>query len=393
MAVHTAGSNHQFEPEIPFILASGEERLVASGVTRLAPLTSGTWLAQGAALLASAEHDEATIVGALPFDHARPAHLYQPRLVTRERQSRLVAPSTSSMVSRQWRATGRPSRRDYERQVASVLPRLDDGSGRGALRKVVLARSLELEADGPIDIGRLFAQLALDPSITAFQVPLPDAAGLPRVLIGATPELLIDKADEFVTSLPLAGSAPRSRDAAADRAAGERLRHSAKDAREHAVVVEWIADQLTRYCRKLSVPAMPSLTSTHSMWHLASHIEGELHDADVSSLELAEVLHPTPAVCGLPSPEALQEIGRIETFDRAFFAGAIGWANRRGDGRWLMTLRCADIAGHTATLYAGAGIVHGSEPEAEGAETSAKLVAMLDALGVDEDGHAMLVDL
>lgn len=390
-AVDTADSNRRFEPDAPFILVFGEERLVASGAERLAANDLGSWAAQAAQLLSSTSaHDgDDLIVGALPFDHGRPAHLYRPTAVSRQRFARAGTVPEALKPSRQWRATLRPSRRAYESQVAEVLPLL---SGQSPLQKIVLARSLELEADGPIDVDRLFARLLLDPSITAFQVPLPSPAGAPRVLIGATPELLVDKAGDSVASLPLAGSAPRLADGAADRAAGEALRHSAKDAREHAVVVEWIADRLTPYCRKLSVPAIPSLTSTHSMWHLASHIEGELHDPDMTSIELAEVLHPTPAVCGLPLARALDEIGRLEQFDRGFFAGAIGWSDARGDGRWLVALRCADVTANRATLYAGAGIVAGSVPAAEGAETSAKFSAMLDALGVDEALRPDLVD-
>ncbi len=393
-AVRTANSNSRFEPDLPFVLVFGEERIVGAGVVCVAANDLGSWAAQAASLFAppsNARDARALAVGALPFDHGRPAHLYRPAHVTFDRYLRTaIAPPARSGAPRRWRARAVPTRRDYERQVAALLPLLDDPAA--ALQKVVLARSLQIEADDRVDVATLFARLLLDPSVAAFQVPLPSASGAARTLVGATPELLIDKAGSSIASLPLAGSAPRAEDGAADRAAGERLRRSAKDAREHAVVVEWIADQLTPYCRTLSVPAIPSLISTHTMWHLASHIEGELRDADISSVELAEILHPTPAVCGVPLTRALEEIGRIEQFDRGFFAGSIGWCDDRGDGRWLMTLRCADVTDSLATLYAGAGIVSGSEPVAEGAETSAKFAAMLDALDVDEPLRAALVD-
>ena len=144
----------------------------------------------------------------------------------------------------------------------------------------------------------------------------------------------------------MAGSARRSMDHVADRATAERLMRSEKDLREHASVVEWVADRLAPYCRSLRVPAKPVLRSTSTMWHLVSPIEGELHDDDVSSIELATTLHPTPAVCGVPRDAAAQAIAELEPFDRGFFTGAVGCCDASGDGRWLVTIRCAEIAGN-----------------------------------------------
>lgn len=382
----------EFAPNSAFVIVSEEERLTADGSVAHATATGGSWAAQAAALFAAADGGAGAsaklAVGALPFDHRQPAHLYLPREVRRERAGRATTRIAGQPLGRRWHATANPTVSDYARQVVSVLPRL----ATGASTKIVLARSLRLTADAPIDLAALFDRLLLDPSITAFQVPLPSpAGGAPRTLIGATPELLVEKRGRRVASLPLAGSARRPPDATADRAVADGLRRSTKDAREHAVVVEWIADRLTPYCRTLSVPALPSLQSTRTMWHLASHIEGELADPGITAIALAEMLHPTPAVCGLPLGEALRDIRTVETFERDFFGGAVGWAERGGDGSWWMTLRCADITGASATLYAGAGIVRGSVPEEEAAETSAKLMAMLESLGVDEAGHALAI--
>src|SRR5690606_19347789 len=106
-------------------------------------------------------------------------------------------------------------------------------------------------------------------------------------------------------------------------------------------------------------------------------------------LRLVADLHPTPAVCGLPGELARETIAELEPFDRGFFAGAVGWTDARGDGRWLVAIRCAELSGSTARLFAGAGIVAGSRPADEAAETSAKFLAMLRAFGIDEEGHTL----
>jgi isochorismate synthase len=125
------------------------------------------------------------------------------------------------------------------------------------------------------------------------------------------------------------------------------------------------------------------------MWHLGTRIVGTLKDEETPVAELAAALHPTPAVCGLPRRRAAEVISALEGYDRGFYAGAVGWADEQGDGEWYVSIRSARIAGAHATLYAGAGIVAGSDPAAETDETSAKFVAMLSALGIDEHGHGL----
>ncbi|MNQ93520.1 Isochorismate synthase DhbC [compost metagenome] len=121
------------------------------------------------------------------------------------------------------------------------------------------------------------------------------------------------------------------------------------------------------------------------MWHLGTRIEGRLRRPDeVSAAELAALLHPTPAVCGSPRDRAAELIRELEAYDRGFYAGAVGWTNAVGDGAWYVALRCAEVCGREARLYAGAGIVEGSDPAAEADETSGKFQAVLRALGVDE---------
>ncbi|PWR17826.1 isochorismate synthase [Zavarzinia compransoris] len=320
------------------------------------------------------------IAGALPFDRTRAGHFFVPEevrrgrgLVRREMAAGTAAPPVLSIEPR-------PSPADYGRAVARALAALEGAAG---LRKVVLARSLRLLAAEPFDPAWILRRLARDGAATAFGVALPARAGQPRRLVGASPELLIEKRGTRVLSHPLAGSARRDRDPALDRAAAEGLARSDKDRREHELVVEAILDTLAPWCRDLAAPKVGDLISTDSMWHLGTRIEGTLKVPEAPLLDLVRALHPTPAVCGTPRAEAARLIADLEGFERDFFAGAVGYVDEAGDGRWMVSIRCAEIAGAAAVLYAGAGIVPGSDPVAEIAETAAKFRAMLDALDLD----------
>ncbi|WP_245155728.1 isochorismate synthase [Paracoccus ravus] len=262
--------------------------------------------------------------------------------------------------------------------VRTALARMRDDP---ELRKVVLARTLSITSREELDHGRVIDRLAQDPMATAFRVPLPEG----RALVGATPELLIQKRGDRIASLPLAGSARRFADPSEDAASCMALARSEKDRREHALVVEHVLDTLAPYCAALEAPDGTRLTSTHSMWHLGTAIRGRLRDDTIPSPVLAALLHPTPAICGLPVAVAADLIAELEPVDRGFYSGAVGWCDRSGDGAWFVAIRCAEIAGRDARLYAGAGIVPGSDPEAEMAETASKFAALLQALGLPAD--------
>lgn len=372
--------------EMPFVFSGAEGTCVGLGIGPALPPTAVDHLGEAVSTFwANQKPDRPTaslLVGALPFDRKAPAHLYAPQKVV---DTWPVRRKTAGNASRQgWTHVAEPAPAAYAKAVTRALTML---SGPSDLRKVVLARSLLVTAPTTIDPHAVLARLSRDPSVTTYAVPLPASDGRPsRVLVGASPELLVDKRGTVVRSGPLAGSARRHSDPAADTAAATGLVNSLKDQREHAFVVEAILDTLTPYCRDLKAPATPSLVSTASMWHLGTRIEGALKDADASVVELAAALHPTPAVCGLPREPAREAIATLENVDRGYYAGAVGWADRRGDGHWIVAIRCAELSGHTARLYAGAGIVPGSDPWSEVAETSAKFAALLSALGIDEDG-------
>lgn len=379
-----------FAPALPFALGSAGETLVGRGCLDLVPAGEAAPGERVRRLLAGVTAGPRLVVGALPFAVDAPAHLYRPAEVTFSAGRACFAATFSppALVKAQaspaprWQVSAEPPLAAYREAVAralELLAREEDG-----LRKIVLSRSLRLVADRPVEAAALLRALARDASVTAFCVPLAGA----RALVGATPELLVSRRGAAVVSRPLAGSARRLADAGEDRAAGEALLASAKDRREHREVVTAILDQLAPHCVELSAPE-PELAATASMWHLGTPISGRLRDPAMSALDFATLLHPTPAVCGTPRLPAARAIAALEGYERGFYAGAVGWCDAQGDGDWHVAIRCAEIAGREARLYAGAGIVTGSDPVAEGEETSAKFAALLTALGIDEEGHPL----
>jgi menaquinone-specific isochorismate synthase len=247
----------------------------------------------------------------------------------------------------------------------------------GALDKVVLAYDLVATADSDIDPRYLLAGLAERyPDCWAFAVD---------DLVGATPELLLRRTGESVLSRVLAGTAARGVDAAADRASGGALLASVKEREEHRYAVESVARALDSYCRELSVPDEPYLLTLPNVVHLATDVSGVLA-APVDAFDLAAALHPPAAVGGAPTDVAVRLITELEAAGRGRYAGPVGWVDASGDGEWGIALRCAQLAGSTARLFAGCGIVAGSDPDAEVAETQAKFVPVRDALeGVQTD--------
>jgi isochorismate synthase len=200
------------------------------------------------------------------------------------------------------------------------------------------------------------------------------------VIVGASPELLVSRHGREVRSNPLAGSAPRSGDPDEDRANAEALTSSSKDREEHAIVVDAVAEILRPRCEELIWDREPVLRATPNVWHLSTSFRGSLRDPAPTALDLVAALHPTPAVAGTPTERALAAIDQLEPFDRGRYAGPVGWVDANGDGEWAIALRCAELCGDRATLYAGAGIVADSDPERELDETEPKFRSFLDAL-------------
>jgi menaquinone-specific isochorismate synthase len=183
-----------------------------------------------------------------------------------------------------------------------------------------------------------------------------------------------------VVSRVLAGTIGRGTDAVDDAQHAAALLHSGKDRLEHELAVRSVAEALAPFCSDLVVPRAPEIVRLANVQHLQTDVTGRLANGE-SALQLAAALHPTAAVCGTPTGAARQAISVLEGFDRGRYAGPVGWVDARGDGAFGIALRCARVSGREVRMYAGAGIVRGSVPAAELAETQDKLVAIRDALG------------
>jgi len=381
-------------PDQPFAFRNAAGRVCAAGPAHALARGTRQSLAERLAPFFAGPADGAMIGGALPFDTTQPDCLWQTAGGNGVWPGDAAATAGAPPRPARPRPRPQPPARGYIDSVARALEimRREDGLPE-ALTKIVLARTLLIEEAQAFALHDVLARLGEGPSVTAFQVSLPAQAGrgAPRHLVGATPELLLQKRGAAILSHPLAGSARRLEDAQADEQAARNLARSEKDQREHRLVVEYILDLLAPDCAELSTPEGTTLTTTRSMWHIGTRIEGRLKDPDTPAVVLAARLHPTPAVCGLPCARAAGLIRSLEPVERDFYAGAVGWCDRRGDGAWYVAIRCAELCGAQARLYAGAGIVLGSEPRAEAAETGAKFGALLAALGLPRD--AALHDL
>jgi salicylate biosynthesis isochorismate synthase len=267
------------------------------------------------------------------------------------------------------RSVRRPS--DYERSVEAALQRIE----RGELEKLVLAREVEVEAPSAYSPASLYgAMRELFPSCFCFCSGTPEAA-----FLGASPELLVRRSGAVAATVALAGSTRRSADPAVDDHLGEQLLRSFKDRREHEIVARRIERELRPYSVWVESAPEPGVVKVANIQHLATPIHAQLAEAR-SAVELAGILHPTPAVGGEPREAAVDAIEHLERMDRGWYAGPIGWMDAAEDGEFCVGLRSALLRDRTARLFAGNGIVAASDPAAELAETEIKLGALLPLL-------------
>ena len=246
---------------------------------------------------------------------------------------------------------------------------------RGDFEKVVLSRTVVVESTEPVEILRVFRELAQSYSHSYnFAWKAHDA-----VFMGASPELLVQVEGNKVHSNPLAGTTARGEGLAQDETLGDELLDSSKDRMEHAFVVDDVAARLRPITSELDVSSAPTLKRLATVQHLSSDVRGTLRDG-LGVLDVIDTVHPTPAVGGVSRSEALDHIQSAELIDRGWYAGGIGWVNSSGDGEVCIALRCGLVRGRTTRLYAGAGIVADSLPDAELAETRIKFKPLLDVL-------------
>jgi salicylate biosynthesis isochorismate synthase/menaquinone-specific isochorismate synthase len=259
----------------------------------------------------------------------------------------------------------------YEQAVARAVEII----GSGELKKIVLAREVQVHAPRDYDPGALFGVLRREfPSCFVFCVGRGDAT-----LIAASPELLLRREGQRVGTLALAGSTRRSADPAVDDHLGEQLLRDPSYREEHAIVARRIERILRPHSVWVTAAGEPELVRIANIQHLATPIRAQLA-APIDALELAGLMHPTPAVGGEPLKRAAPLIPALEGLDRGWYSGPVGWTDAAGDGEFCVALRCALLRGNVARCYAGNGIVAGSDPGSELAETEVKLQALLPLL-------------
>jgi len=269
-------------------------------------------------------------------------------------------------------------------QVASAMPpehyeqavaRATELIGSGELQKIVLAREVQVHAPLAYDPAAVFGVLRAEfPSCSVFCVGRGEAT-----LIAASPELLVRREGQRVSTLALAGSTRRSADPAVDAHLGEQLLRDESYRHEHAIVARRIERTLRPHAIWVTAASEPELVRIANIQHLATPIRAQLA-APMEALELAGLMHPTPAVGGEPLERAAPLIPALEGLDRGWYTGPVGWTDATGDGEFCVALRCALLRENVARCYAGNGIVRDSHPASELAETEVKLQALLPLL-------------
>jgi menaquinone-specific isochorismate synthase len=258
----------------------------------------------------------------------------------------------------------------WKERVAEAIKRIEQSE----VDKVVLARDLVATTTSEIDARPILKKLAAEyPSTWTFAVD---------GLIGATPELLLRLSRGMVTSRVLAGTIPKTGDDEKDLALAGSLARSSKDLEEHEYAVRSVADALEPFCSSTNVPESPFVLHLANVMHLATDVTGALTESKqrVDAFSLLKSLHPSAAVCGTPRNIAFDIIDEIEGMNRGRYAGPVGWIDASGDGELGIALRTGQISGKEIRIYAGCGIVAGSNPEKELEESAAKMIPMRSAL-------------
>jgi menaquinone-specific isochorismate synthase len=258
----------------------------------------------------------------------------------------------------------------WKNRVSQAVSRIQAGD----VEKVVLAREIKMSAESVIDPRRVLHKLSIEyPSTWNFAI---------ADLVGATPELLMRLTHGMITSRVLAGTISKTGNDEKDLALAASLARSSKDLEEHEYAVRSVADAIAPFCKSTNVPESPFVLHLANVMHLATDVTGALVETlnKVDSFSVLEKLHPSAAVCGTPTNKASALINEIEGLARGRYAGPVGWIDASGDGELGIALRCGQIQGNSIRLYAGCGIVAGSDPERELAESQAKFAPMKSAL-------------
>lgn len=377
LEVHDGPPSGEASGPPSFVMSDSDQTLTTCGVkTRYGTVEQAT-----AALRRAAEAGrEDVVVGALPFDPDTAPVLLAPESF--QRHAGAPRWKTAPLVPDVVDISQRPSLQEHGQRVSRAV----EAIGRGEFQKVVLSREEEYTLASPVEPEALLRGF-METSATGHGHLVATTNGPEEAFfVGSSPELLIRKEGARIVSHPLAGTIARSEDPVTDWARAIELTLSHKDIAEHRFVTTAIRKVLEPLCTQLHVPELPTLTATSHTWHLGTHIEGTLRNPDTSVLELAALLHPTPAVNGAPSAAALDFLRQQEP-ERGLYGGAIGYADSHGDGEWRVAIRSATVQGSQVSARAGGGIVAESQPDQEIEETNFKLGPVRALLGLAAKGE------
>ncbi|MCE0556846.1 MULTISPECIES: isochorismate synthase [unclassified Motilimonas] len=362
----------------PFFFASPNNTMLGKGIEMEChqPIAFSALADKANAMLQDAkksESDNPVLFGIVPFNEKNPTKFIIPEQLfvsssTRALRQNALTPANARVISS-------PSGHHYKQGVSDLINLF----AHTELAKVVLSRTIDVATDTDIQQQTLLRNLL---SINAKGYTFAANISAEQKLMGASPELLVAKKGSHLISNPLAGSRPRSDSDEQNQHAINSLLNTSKDLHEHGLVVEEIERIMSKYCYNLYTPMVPSVIETNTMLHLSTVLEGQVNDPAINVLKVAAELHPTPAVCGYPREKAYEAISKLEQFDRGYFTGMVGWCDSRGNGEWVVTIRCAEVQKRQIKVFAGAGIVNGSHPQSELDETGAKMGTILTAAGI-----------
>mgnify|MGYP000880789313 FL=1 len=319
------------------------------------------------------DSDNPVLFGVVPFNQENPTKFVIPEQLFVSSSTRALR--SNALPATDARVISSPSGNHYKQGVCDLL----DMFANTELSKVVLSRAIEVATDTDIEQQALLRNLlSINSKGYTFAANISDD----QKLMGASPELLVAKKGSQLTSNPLAGSRPRSESDEQNKNSVNSLLNTNKDLYEHGLVVEEVERVMNQYCHNLYTPMVPSVIETKTMLHLSTVLEGQVNDPNTNVLQVAADLHPTPAVCGYPRQDAYEAIRKLEQFDRGYFTGMVGWCDSRGNGEWVVTIRCAEVQKRKMKVFAGAGIVDESHPQSELDETGAKMNTILTAAGI-----------
>lgn len=320
-------------------------------------------------------------VGAIPFDVKEGGTLFladswiKQDAAWKQREELSQAGTRENMIFKKYHV---PSPEQYMKIVELGIEDIE----KGLLDKLVLSRGIEAEFRNPVDILPVLKNVYKN---NPFGYTYASQCKEKGILIGASPEMLISKRGRHIYTNPLAGSRPRGKTPQEDGKLERELQHSSKDLAEHKFVVDYILNKFSAVCQNIKAPKKAEIIRTDQLLHLSSVIEGDLIDPEKTVLDAALLIHPTPAVCGVPRDAAYEKILELEGRSRNEFTGIIGWCDEYGDGDWAIAIRGAKIQNHSINIQAGAGIVKDSVPIEEMKETGVKCSTMLSAFGLDFD--------